>query len=121
MAAARLTGGRGMLVLTHPRRRIPPGRRYRISDVERTKRTAIAHAHAEQGYILSSSGLSYGKVSEPERGCGIYALTCEGDDVTEHGEAITKGNMEILLPGTIRMPGIRERKNSSECPRRERE
>lgn len=119
MAAARLTGGRGILVLTHPRRSIPPRRRYIISDIERAEHTAKAHAHAEQGYIPSGSGRSYGKVGEWERGRGIHTLTCEGDDVTKHGEAITKGDVEVLLPSAVRMPGIRERENSSECPGRE--
>jgi len=62
MAAARLTGGRAILVLTHPRRRIPPRKALSIrviADVKRTEHTAIAHAHAKQGDILSSGGLGY--------------------------------------------------------------
>ena len=63
MAAARLIGGRGILVLTHPRRRIPPRRTLGIgvfSNVKQIGHTAVAHAHAKQRYILSSSGLGYG-------------------------------------------------------------
>jgi len=60
MAAARLTGGRGILVLTHPRRRIPPRKKFSvISDVKRTAPTAVTHAHSKQRYVLSSSGLGY--------------------------------------------------------------
>lgn len=64
MAAARLTGGRGTLVLTHPRRRIPPRKTLSvrvIADVKRTKHTAVAHTHAKQGDILPSGALGYGE------------------------------------------------------------
>lgn len=61
MAAARLTGGRGILVLTHPRRRMPPRKVISvISDVKGIVPTTVAHAHSKQRCIPSSSGLGYG-------------------------------------------------------------
>ena len=47
--------------------------------------------------------------------------TSKGNNVTKDGEAITKGDVEILFPSEVRVSSIRERENSGKCPRGERE
>ena len=42
--------------------------------------------------------------------------TCESDDVTKDSKGVAKGDVEVLFPGAIRVPGIHKRKNGSERP-----
>jgi len=51
----------------------------------------------------------------------VYPPTGKGKDVTKDSEAIAKGDMEVLFPSAVRVPSIRESKDSGKCPRGERE
>jgi len=51
----------------------------------------------------------------------VHPPTGKGNDVTKNSEAITEGNMEVLFPSEVRVPGIHESEDSSKCPRGERE
>jgi len=65
--------------------------------------------------VLAMERLTDRNVSE------VRPPTSKGNDVTKDGEAITKGDVEVLFPSEVRVPSIRERKNSGKRPRGERE
>ena len=47
--------------------------------------------------------------------------TSKSNDVTKDSETIAKGDVEVLFPGEVRVPSVRERENSGKRPRGERE